>query len=439
ALLVADAGRIRQVLVNLVGNAVAYTRTGGVDLLVVVDGAGDRVPEGRVAVRFDVRDTGPGLTAEQRTQAFDRFARFASGDADTENGGEAVVLGEARGSGSGGSAERRRSGERDRSGERGQDRDRGGSGLGLAISRELVGALGGEISVDSTLHAGSRFWFTLWLPVAWTTVSARAEDIAAGAVLVADDDEVSRLVARAGLEAAGFSVDVVGDGAQAVEAARRRRYDVVLLDVRMPVLDGPEAARAILADGAPVPVVAVTGEPDPTVHARCLAAGMRAVVAKPVDWLALGKVLRGCRVDVLGAAVGEGGDVEATRGTDGVPEAIADDWDLDVRSDLVDSGVLPEAAAAFAATAPALAHEIAAAADRADSTAVAAAAHRLAGAAAVIGARALAEACRRIERLARRGEVPGPQGAADLATVTESAVRGAAQPGTSSFHSQDSS
>ncbi|MGW3044028.1 ATP-binding protein [Kitasatospora sp. NPDC001159] len=391
--LVGDAGRIRQVLVNLVGNAVKYTPHGRVDLL--VDLVADAAGPGGYAVRFEVSDTGAGLTPEQQKRIFDQYTRFA--------GSRQAVTGD---------------------------------GLGLAISRELVAAMGGRMGVESEPGRGSRFWFTLGLaPAPGPRELAMPPvlkglgglDGVSGNILVADDDEVCRQVARDVLGAAGFTVNTVPDGEQAVAAVRKTRYAMVLMDLRMPGSDGLAAASAIRAEAghtAP-PVVAVTAERDPAALDACRAAGIQAVIGKPVDWPTLIAALRG---GAEGAQRGNRAPAVCAPGGDSgsaVPRGPAVghvDWDGEVLDELLVCGALPAAAKAFATTAPDLAQAVATAVQEADLPALGAAAHRLASAAATVGARSLAARCQRIEWLAETGGQPLAETAAGLTDEVSAAI-----------------
>jgi signal transduction histidine kinase len=202
-----DAGRLRQVLVNLIGNALKFTAEGGVDVAVGTDAAGD--------LRFAVRDTGPGISQEGQASLFQMFNQ---------------VDGQASGKS-------------------------GGTGLGLAISKRLVDLMGGRIGVESTLTQGSTFWFTLPLrpgtgdmakavmtggAVPGGTTQATAPAIASiGAlrILVADDNPVNQQVAAGMLRRGGHQVDVVGNGAAAIEAVAKGAYHLVLMDIEMPEMD----------------------------------------------------------------------------------------------------------------------------------------------------------------------------------------------------------
>ncbi len=252
-----DPGRVRQVLANLVSNAVKFTSTGGVAVAVRVEDAGPRT----VDVRLEVADTGCGMDPSLRAHLFEPFTQA---DASTT-------------------------------------RRFGGTGLGLAIARRLVDMMGGRIDVDSEVGRGSTFSVMLRLGRAGAEASTppMSRPVPAGhrrgRVLVVDDNPVNLRVAMLLLERMGYEVDDVTDGHAAVEAAAGRAgYDAVLMDCEMPVMDGYTAAREIrrLENGSThVPIVAVTASVMQGDVERALAAGMDAHVAKPIDAAVLDAVL----------------------------------------------------------------------------------------------------------------------------------------------------
>ena len=258
-----DAGRLRQVLVNLIGNALKFTSEGGVDISVGIDAAGD--------LRFAVSDTGPGISREGQASLFQMFNQ---------------VDGQASGKS-------------------------GGTGLGLAISKRLVDLMGGRIGVESALAHGSTFWFTLPLRPATgdRTAPAGAAASQAGSpvspqgiapasalrILVADDNPVNQQVAAGMLRRGGHQVDVVGDGAAAIEAVAKGNYHLVLMDIEMPEMDGFEATRRIRALGSPigaVPIIALTAHAMRGDEARCIDAGMSDYMPKPISRQRLDEAVR---------------------------------------------------------------------------------------------------------------------------------------------------
>ncbi|MFO1188412.1 MAG: ATP-binding protein [Alphaproteobacteria bacterium] len=244
-----DPGRFRQVLLNLVTNAIKFTETGVVAVDVTLAGTRDDGHD----IRVDVTDTGIGIDAETQKRL---FTRFAQADASTV-------------------------------------RRYGGSGLGLSIVKSLVERMGGQISVESASGRGSRFWFTVGLAHAQAVIAGpEAGSTAAIAparplrILLAEDNAVNRMLALALLTKAQHQVEAVGDGLEAVRAVIARSYDVVLMDVQMPQMDGIAATAAIRKLPAPannVPIVALTANAMAGDADLCLGAGMDAHVAKPIN------------------------------------------------------------------------------------------------------------------------------------------------------------
>lgn len=244
-----DPMRLQQVLINLVGNAVKFTDHGEVAIRVRHDGA---------QLQVDVQDTGIGIAEDARRTLFNRFVQADS------------------------SITRRF----------------GGTGLGLAICGQLINAMGGEIGVASRLGEGSLFWFSVPAPPCPAPEAPGNED-ATGPnaqrpehdgtplrVLVAEDNPVNQRILRAFLEGVGHDVTLVGDGAQAVHAHRHAPFDIVLMDVQMPVMDGLSATtalRALPGDAATVPIIAITANAMPGDREHYLAAGMDGYVSKPIN------------------------------------------------------------------------------------------------------------------------------------------------------------
>jgi PAS domain S-box-containing protein len=248
--LAGDAARLRQVLLNLVSNAVKFTERGSVAVTLRVE------PEGeRSWLSAEVRDTGVGLDPTQIDQMFDRFTQ-----AD-------------------GSVSRRY----------------GGTGLGLAISRRLVEMMDGEIGAHSDGQTGSTFWFRVPLaPAANSAAPAALEDQIGPdrrlRVLLAEDNAANRALIATLTASLDLDLDMVENGQEAVQAVGDGSYDLVLMDMQMPVMDGPSAARAIRALPGPAsetPIVALTANVLPEQIDQCRAAGMQAHVAKPIDPRAL--------------------------------------------------------------------------------------------------------------------------------------------------------
>ncbi len=239
--LMGDEGRLRQVTLNFLSNAVKFTTAGTVRLTVTAAG-------GRLRVM--VKDSGIGISPDKIDALFDRFTQA---DASTT-------------------------------------RVYGGTGLGLAISRCLIEMMGGEIGAESRPGEGSTFWFEVPMREAVEGVEATGEgDLAVDGglrILMADDAAPNRELVTAILGGLGLALDTVCNGAEAVEAARTGAYDLILMDVHMPVMDGLDATRAIRAISGPVgrtPIIALTANVQPEQVARCREAGMDGHVGKPIQ------------------------------------------------------------------------------------------------------------------------------------------------------------
>ncbi|TXN46567.1 PAS domain S-box protein [Methylobacterium sp. WL7] len=246
-----DEGRIRQILLNLLNNAVKFTKAGAVTLDVTSEGDD---PTGR-RLRLRVTDTGIGIPEEKRRRLFQRFSQV-----DGSIG-----------------------------------RDYGGTGLGLAISKRLVELMGGEIGVASDTGRGSSFWFQVRLPLAEAPdgyVASPAAVIARrkGRLLLVDDSPINLELAKAVLTGEGHEVEVVGDGAAAVAAVAAGGFDLVLMDVQMPGMDGMSATRAIRHSKLPtatIPIIAMTANVLPEQVRAFRDAGMDDHVGKPFERRAL--------------------------------------------------------------------------------------------------------------------------------------------------------
>ncbi|HEX8771901.1 MAG TPA: PAS domain S-box protein, partial [Acidimicrobiales bacterium] len=394
-----DPGRLRQVLMNLAGNAIKFTDTGKVVIAAATrtTNAATDADIASVEARFEVRDTGIGIPPDVQATLFDSFTQA---DASTS-------------------------------------RRYGGTGLGLAISRRLVELMGGTIAVHSAPGQGSTFSFNLPLRPADGRASARPGRHAgqrsetAGPlsdkrllpggmrILVADDNEVNQLLARLLLETAGYRVDVVADGVEVIAAVSRDHYDAVLMDCQMPVIDGYAAAEEIRrreAGATRIPIIAVTASVLKGDVERSLSAGMDAHIAKPIDrdelYRALNRLLSGTERTTTAGPTPQ----------NSVAEGRLDQGALDQLIEIDGTGdAFRELARLFIADAPARAEELAKAAAGRDAQGVAAAAHMIRGSAGTFGAGALTQLTATIEEDARAGTVPLP---GDVISVGE-ALHGA--------------
>ncbi|WP_431304755.1 ATP-binding protein [Sediminicoccus sp. BL-A-41-H5] len=358
--LVGDPSRIRQVLINLTDNAVKFTHRGSVELRIAA------LPDGHVG--FAVTDTGIGIPPKLRQSLFTRFAQ-------ADQSGEPV-----------------------------------GSGLGLAICKRLVALMGGQIAVDSTPGRGSTFFFDLPLAhvpesgtppprIAPQPVMVQPLAGAHGRILLAEDGKANQLVAAAILRKAGYTVELARDGAEAAAAAESSDYDLILMDVRMPLMDGYAATRAIRAVPGPrgrVPIIAMTASVMPGDTERCTAAGMDGHLPKP-----LGKT-------ELLAAVQRVLDARPRRPRVPIPEAepgatvpLLDRETLEELRAAVGPGRLPRLISVFTAETKERVRRMHA---MTDPVRIEDEAHSLKAAAATFGAIALRDAARALEDACQSGQ-----------------------------------
>ena len=243
-----DWGRIRQVLLNLLGNAIKFTERGSVHCRV-------HPSDGRV--RFEVRDTGPGMTVQQMGRL---FLPFTQGDASTT-------------------------------------RRFGGTGLGLSISQRLVQLMGGSIEVQSSPGEGSTFWFSLALSRTERPAEAQPESAPQAPpqrILLVEDNHVSSRLAQRLLERDGHSVAAAKNGLEALAVLGEERFDLVLMDLQMPEMDGLEATRRVRAQGglnAETPIVALTANASTEDRRACEAAGFSDFLSKPIAPLLFSQML----------------------------------------------------------------------------------------------------------------------------------------------------
>jgi CheY-like chemotaxis protein len=253
--LIGDATRLTQALLNYASNAVKFSERGTITLRARVE----QEDEKAVLIRFEVEDTGMGIAKESMPQLFEAFEQIDNSST----------------------------------------RQFGGTGLGLAITRRLAELMGGEAGASSTPGVGSTFWFTARLAksnaanerVAAASAVAQSpeapeailkRDYAHMRILLADDDPDNRYITQSLLKDVWPHIDVAVDGVEAVGMASRNRYDVILLDMRMPRMDGLDAARRIrnLPGGRDVVILALTANVFPENRRQCLEAGMDDLIPK---------------------------------------------------------------------------------------------------------------------------------------------------------------
>ncbi len=284
--IVGDPGRLRQVMSNLMSNAIKFTERGSIDITLAVDDDQGDLPPRRQRLVFSVRDTGIGIPEEKQQQIFEAFTQA---DASTT-------------------------------------RRHGGTGLGLAICARLVNMMEGEIRVESQPQKGSTFSFTAVFDEANDDFSVLSEPAPLDMltvhglnVLLAEDHAVNELLMRKLLGGMGCTFTVVHNGEEAVSAWQKQRFDLVLMDVQMPVVSGFDAtaqirAREAAMPGRPrTPIIALTAHAMAGDRERCLAAGMDGYVSKPVSPARLAEAMQ-----------------SAIRASSEVPEVLLPEFDFDL-------------------------------------------------------------------------------------------------------------
>jgi signal transduction histidine kinase/CheY-like chemotaxis protein/HPt (histidine-containing phosphotransfer) domain-containing protein len=382
--IVGDPNRLRQILLNLLGNAIKFTESGHVDVIVRGEhDAQDAVP----AIRFEIRDTGVGISQDSIGKLFGSFVQADS------------------------SITRRF----------------GGTGLGLAICKRLVEAMGGSIGVESEIGRGSTFWFSLPLIVGHEPLAVQKSTdetpLPSLRILVAEDNPVNRKVAAGILMEQKHQVAFAVNGRQAVDAAAQAvpPFDLILMDVHMPEMDGISAARAIRQLPEPnrdTRIIAVTASLSSDGVQRCLAAGMNDYVGKPIVPEALDQAIR--RVMGFAGSIAPGGAGMVPYGSpdgefDPQPlEALIRDLGSETALDLVETflDLIPEVSAGLAGFAQ----------DR-DCHRMAELGHSLKSSAASLGLREIQRLAQTLEQAGVAGDIDGINRYADaLKLVVDSGV-----------------
>jgi signal transduction histidine kinase/CheY-like chemotaxis protein len=387
--LVGDAGRLRQILVNLVGNALKFTHDGEVALSVAVEADGTQA----VMLHFSIADTGIGISIEKQPMI---FGAFSQADGSTS-------------------------------------RRYGGTGLGLAISSKLVGMMGGKIWVESEPGVGSTFHFTAHFPLQKDAPDSAAvdadgielpfknmlavKDVAAVNdrryhILLAEDNEVNQKLAVRLLQKRGHSVVVAADGLQALAALEKEAFDLILMDVQMPVINGYEATEAIRArerqSGAHIPIIAMTAHAMKGDREHCLNMGMDGYVSKPITTRDLFEAIDGLHINGSNGrsnAGSNGGSNGRAAGVGHGEEAYNRKEALDLAEG--DGELLLEITGLFLEGCPSSLAKIEHAIESGDTLALAAAAHSLRGATANFGAKSAVSVAQRLEMMAQEGNLNG--------------------------------
>lgn len=242
--LVGDPLRVGQILINFVSNAIKFTEYGRI----VLKSKEESRLDSKIKVRFEVEDTGLGIPEGDQARIFDAFEQV---DMSTT-------------------------------------RKFGGSGLGLAITKRLATLMGGEVGLRSVPGSGSTFWFALTLDYGTATVpeviSKIDQTLRVGSrVLLVEDNEINQLVAAELLECAGLNIEIASHGGEAMKKVRDSAYDLILMDMQMPVMGGVEATREIRKLGMTMPIIAMTASAFEEDRISCKEAGMNDFVTKPVD------------------------------------------------------------------------------------------------------------------------------------------------------------
>lgn len=257
--LIGDPFRISQILINLVGNALKFTHSGFVDIRATLE----KISDDTLRLKFAIKDSGIGIPKEKQIKLFQKFSQV-----DTSN-----------------------------------TREYGGSGLGLTISQKLAQLMGGDISVQSQDGEGSTFSFSVVVGYANKEYETLSHDIknsedmrskkiyAKGKVLLVEDNEINQLVAKNNLENFGLSVSCAINGKEAVNKAKENRFDIIFMDLQMPVMDGFEATKLIREFDKKIPIIALSAAAMESDVKQTQDIGMNEHLAKPIDLLELKRVI----------------------------------------------------------------------------------------------------------------------------------------------------
>lgn len=391
-----DPDRLRQILVNLTGNAVKFTTQGQVTLIV---SCLPLPPQSVHAhrLRFSIQDTGPGIKPDQLDRLFKKFSQV-----DTS-----------------------------------ATREFGGTGLGLAISKELVGLMAGQIGVESTPGAGSEFWIEL--PFHAGTQAEAHEPVllhqealplpATARLLLVEDNRTNQEVARGLLQRFGLDAQVAGNGMEALDALATTKFDLVLMDIQMPVMDGLTATRAIRdpaigRENHQVPILGMTAHALIGDRELGISAGMNDYLTKPIDPALLHQALRRwlpASRELTTAPTAPTPPIHPASAESTTPPPL--DW-AELRGRLMDDdNLVRRIIAGFPEDLDALLAALREGEAAGDLPALARTAHTLKGAASNLGAAPLRAACAELERAALAGEAQALPGHADAVYAAAEALR----------------
>jgi len=375
--LIGDSYRVRQVLVNLIANAVKFTERGSV----TVEISSGEIKDNHQKVIFKVTDSGIGIPAEKINNIFNPFFQV----------------------------------------EPSLHRKYGGTGLGTSISQKLVEQMGGKIGCTSLLEQGSTFFFELFFDLCdeaqkkliigadvGDLLNAMPADLGTARVLFADDHEVNCELARVQFDQLGLKdARIVTDGLMALEACRRLKFDIIFLDVQMPVMDGIEAAgqiRALKGVFENIPIVICTATTNTEIHEQCLKSGVNEVMLKPIRVRALAMVLN----KYCGSFQKPSAQPEAKPAEDKVI-----DYDIAVNEFGGNAGLLNDVIKKFLLQAAEQMKIIEAALKAGDTALIGQQAHKLKGAAANLTAKRLSDKAHEIELKGKADDLEGLNGLVD--------------------------
>ncbi len=388
-----DPNRLRQILVNLVGNAVKFTERGEIEVSIERHfdpteeplGGLDE-PSGFCSLRFSVRDTGIGISADKQGLLFQKFSQV---DASST-------------------------------------RRFGGTGLGLAIARQLTELMGGQIGVESKLGRGTTFWFTLTLKRCAEegskgrdlapTAAVGPADLRQAHILVVEDNEINQRVVEGVLKRQGLYYESAANGAVALDALNRAHYDLILMDIQMPIMDGLEATRRIRQweskvrgqSSVPrIPIIAMTAHAMQGDREQCLEAGMDDYIAKPISPARLiglvAKWLPGAtgEFEMTSEGAASEGDVE----TNSIPSCVVLDRSALLNRLMGDEELTWVIFGKFLADIPRQIEVLRSCLEAGDAPGVVRQAHTIKGAAASVGGEAFRALAFELEQAGKTGDV----------------------------------